>query len=105
MSPGATDSTGVTKATIKADGDDEAHALKVGGYDDIKRLPDVTYGGSLFYHLQYTNEGRSVQDAFGTETADGRTAIGFEWDLLAAAVNRQQADKLIGSVMSTFTLL
>lgn len=71
------------------------------GAENLKRLPDVTVDGSVFYHFQYET-GRTWNDSYGTK--DGEKLIEINWDMSKTGLDRKEADALIAKVMPTFQL-
>lgn len=95
---------GDVQSEVDRIGADQERGLHLAGKSNIKRLPNVTYGGWPFYHIQY---GTSVDldDQFGTVTRDGQEQIMIVWTFLPAAVDRAGSAKIINQVMPTFRLL
>ncbi len=80
----------------------EKDILVEDGAENLKRLPDVTVDGSVFYHFQYET-GRTWNDSYGTK--DGEKLIEINWDLSKTSLDRKEADALIAKVLPTFQLL
>lgn len=80
----------------------EKDILVEDGAENLKRLPDVTVDGSVFYHFQYET-GRTWNDSYGTK--DGEKLIEINWDLSKTSLDRNDADALIAKVLPTFQLL
>lgn len=80
----------------------EKDILVQDGAEKLKRLPDVTVDGSVFYHFQYET-GRTWNDSYGTK--DGEKLIEINWDLSKTSLDRKEADALIAKVLPTFQLL
>ncbi|MBG6099197.1 hypothetical protein [Nocardioides luteus] len=80
----------------------EKDILVEDGAENLKRLPDVTVNGSVFYHFQYET-GRTWNDSYGTK--DGEKLIEINWDLSKTSLDRSEADALIAKVLPTFKLL
>lgn len=70
----------------------------------LKRLPDVTINGALFYHFQYEKD-RTWNDSYATVTEDGEQQITVNWDFNKSDIDRKGANALIAEVMPTFELL
>lgn len=82
----------------------EKERLTTAGSTNLKRLPDVTLNGTLFYHFQYEKD-RTWNDSYATVTEDGRQQITVNWDFNKSDIDRKGADALIAEVMPTFELL
>lgn len=72
---------------------------KSGGMDNVKRLPDVKFGGIRFYHVRGENSAEWLDD-YGT--VNDSNLITVLWSFNRGMVNRDQADELINQVMPTF---
>lgn len=81
-----------------------AHTLQASGYTQMRRMPNVTYGGVPFYHLRYTGD-NYLHDEYGTVTSDAEKQITISWLFHPAAIDQAGADKIINQVMPTFRLL
>lgn len=95
---------GDVKSYVASLGKEHVHGVTVGGAKGVKRLPDVTFAGSLFYHIQYGGDGM-VHDDYGTTTLDGTKVISIGWSTYPDTITRKQADQIINQVMATFKLL
>ncbi|MFE7224808.1 hypothetical protein ACFU7D_08505 [Nocardioides sp. NPDC057577] len=82
----------------------EKDRLTTGGAAHLKRLPDATFNGALFYHFQYEKD-RTWNDSYATVTEDGQQQITINWDFNKSDIDRKGADALIAKVMPTFELL
>lgn len=71
---------------------------------NLKRLPNVTINGALFYHFQYEKD-RTWNDSYATVTEDGQQQITVNWDFNKSDIDRKGADALIAKVLPTFKLL
>jgi hypothetical protein len=80
----------------------EKDILVEDGAENLKRLPDVTVDGSVFYHFQYET-GRTWNDSYGTK--DGEKLIEINWDFSKTSLDRKEADALVAKVLPTFKLL
>ena len=69
---------------------------------NLKRLPDVTVDGSVFYHFQYETD-HTWNDSYGTK--DGEKLVALNWDFAKTNLDRKEADALIAKVLPTFELL
>lgn len=97
---------GDVQSEVRRLGPAHARALRLGGAKNIEQLPNVTFGGWPFYHIRYeTPGGLSLQDDYGTVTADAEHQIVIAWSFVKAAIDRNGADKIINQVMPTFRLL
>lgn len=65
----------------------------------IKRLPDVTLGGVVFYHVQAQSKG-NWYDMFGT--VRNGYLVHVLWTMMREIIDRADATKLINQVMTTF---
>lgn len=68
-------------------------------YPDGKRLPDVKYGGSTFFHLRGTNATERF-DHYGTVVGDSEVVVA--WSFNPEWVTRDEADEFINQVMPSF---
>ncbi|MER7558132.1 hypothetical protein ABTZ46_14400 [Nocardioides sp. NPDC126508] len=68
-------------------------------YPDGKRLPDVKYGGSTFFHLRGTNDTERF-DHYGTVV--GGSEVLVAWSFNPKWVTREETDELINQVMPSF---
>lgn len=82
----------------------EKDRLTTAGAAQLKRLPDVTINGALFYHFQYEKD-RTWNDSYATVTEDGQQQITVNWDFNKSDIDRKSADALIAKVLPTFELL
>ncbi|WP_406025186.1 hypothetical protein OH802_03630 [Nocardioides sp. NBC_00850] len=82
----------------------EKDRLTTAGAANLKRLPDVTINGALFYHFQYEKD-RTWNDSYATVTEDGQQQITVNWDFNKSDIDRKGADALITKVLPTFELL
>lgn len=82
----------------------EKDRLTTAGAANLKRLPDVTINGALFYHFQYEKD-RTWNDSYATVTKDGQQQITVNWDFNKSDIDRKGADALIAKVLPTFELL
>lgn len=107
ISPG---SGGIRVAPNPGGGDD---AERVGALGDsyekslerelkaIKRLPDETINGSVFFHIQ-GDDGYNWRDAYGTVLPGGEHRVTVTWDFKKSDIDRKGADELIAKVMATY---
>lgn len=72
---------------------------KSGGMDNVKRLPDVKFGGIRFYHVRGENSAEWLDD-YGT--VNDSNLITVLWSFNRGMANRTQSDELINQVMPTF---
>lgn len=87
------------RANTNADVPSRIAVLKGMGATKIKRLPDETFGGVVFYHIQAQTTDRWI-DQFGT--VRNGYLVNVAWDFIRAFINRADATKLINQVMTTF---
>lgn len=92
-------STNPQSGTTESFVPDALGALRDGGYTGIKRLPNVTYGGVTFYHLQAA-DAINWHDELGA--MHNGQFIGMTWELRKSALSRAEATKDIALLMSTF---
>lgn len=90
------------RANTEEDAKGHLTTFRAGGYQNVKRLPDVTYGGVTFYHIQAENAGAWIDD-FGA-VHDGY-ATNVWWTFLRGVIDRKGTAKLIDQVMPTFKAL
>ena len=68
-------------------------------YPDGKRLPDVTYGGTKFFHLRGSNSAETF-DEYGAVVGDSQVFVA--WSFNPEFVSRKEVDELINQVMPSF---
>ncbi|MDQ4113203.1 MAG: hypothetical protein M3306_19220 [Actinomycetota bacterium] len=68
-------------------------------FPDAKRLKDVTYGGTVFFHLRGSNN-TEVYDLYGAVVGDSEAEVA--WSFNPEWVTRDEADEFINQVMPTF---
>lgn len=71
---------------------------------NLKRLPNETINGSVFYHFQGEGEG-FWQDHYGTVTPDGDDRVTVTWHFNQTDVDRNGAEALIAQIMPTYKVL
>ena len=71
---------------------------------NLKRLPNETINGSVFYHFQGEDE-HTWQDHYGTVAAGGADRITVTWDFNKADIDRKGAEALIAQIMPTYKVL
>lgn len=92
------------------DGDSAEHVDELGDLREeslakelksIKRLPNETINGSVFFHIQ-GDDGNNWRDAYGTITPGGGDRVTITWDFNKTDIDRKGADELIAQVMATY---
>lgn len=68
-------------------------------YPDGKRLPDVKYGGTTFFHLRGSNSTETF-DQYGAVVGDSQVFVA--WSFNPELVSRKEVDELINQVMPSF---
>ncbi|MFE6506511.1 hypothetical protein ACFVDI_10815 [Nocardioides sp. NPDC057767] len=68
-------------------------------YPDGKRLPDVKYGGTTFFHLRGSNSAETF-DQYGAVVGDRQVFVA--WSFNPEFVSRKEVDELINQVMPSF---
>ncbi len=71
---------------------------------NLKRLPNETINGSIFYHFQGENE-HTWQDHYGTVLPGGDDRVTMSWDFNKADIDRKGAEALIAQIMPTYKVL
>ncbi|MER6940818.1 hypothetical protein ABTX24_12025 [Nocardioides sp. NPDC127514] len=71
---------------------------------NLKRLPNETINGSVFYHFQGEGEG-FWQDHYGTVTPDGGDRVTITWNFNQTDIDRKGAEALIAQIMPTYKVL
>ncbi|MFE6646562.1 hypothetical protein ACFVJS_08380 [Nocardioides sp. NPDC057772] len=71
---------------------------------NLKRLPNVTINGEVFYHFQGEGEG-FWQDHYGTVVPGGEDRVTITWRFNQADIDRKGADALIAQIMPTYKVL
>ncbi|NGN92362.1 hypothetical protein G5C66_06350 [Nocardioides sp. KC13] len=110
ISPGAATFQG---GVHSGNGDDEAavdalatleEKTLANDVQDLKRLPNETINGSIFYHFQGDN-GREWEDHYGTVVPAGEHRVAVTWRFTKADIDRKGAEALIGQIMPTYQVL
>lgn len=68
-------------------------------YPDGKRLPDVEYGGTTFFHLRGSNS-TEMFDQYGAVVGDSQVFVA--WSFNPEFASRKEVDELISQVMPSF---
>lgn len=99
--PHAGDGDGESAVNALADlrQDELARDLK-----NLKRLPNETINGSIFYHFQGEDE-YTWQDHYGTVVPGGDDRVSMSWDFNKSDIDRKGADTLIEPIMATYEVL
>ncbi|NGN92361.1 hypothetical protein G5C66_06345 [Nocardioides sp. KC13] len=71
---------------------------------NLKRLPNETINGSVFYHFQGEGEG-FWQDHYGTVTPNGDDRVTITWHFNQTDIDRKGAETLIAQIMPTYKVL
>lgn len=70
-------------------------------FENVKRLPNETINGSEFYHFQSETE-TDWQDHYGTVVPDGSKQVTVYWYFKKVLLEREDAEKMIGTIMPTY---
>lgn len=71
---------------------------------NLKRLPNETINGAVFYHFQGEGEG-FWQDHYGTVVPGGDDRITITWRFNQTDIDRKGAEALIAQIMPTYEVL
>lgn len=71
---------------------------------NLKRLPNETINGSIFYHFQGEDD-HTWQDHYGTVLPGGDDRVTVSWDFNKTDIDRKGAEALIAQVMRTYKVL
>ncbi|SDK26986.1 hypothetical protein SAMN05428985_103326 [Nocardioides sp. YR527] len=68
-------------------------------FPDAERLKDVTYGGTVFFHLRGSSD-TEVYDLYGAVVGESEAEVA--WSFNPEWVTRDEADEFINQVMPSF---
>ncbi|MGH8078836.1 MAG: hypothetical protein ACREPE_16165, partial [Lysobacter sp.] len=110
ISPGAATFQGGVHA---GEGDDAAAVDALAALEEkaladdvqnLKRLPNETIDGSIFYHFQ-GDTGREWEDHYGTVVPGGDHHVTVTWRFTKTDIDRKGAEALIAQIMPTYRTL
>lgn len=71
---------------------------------NLKRLPNETINGSLFYHFRAESE-FTWEDHYGTLVPDAGRQVAVTWKFNKSDIDRKGAEALIEPIMATYEVL
>jgi hypothetical protein len=90
---------GLLDASITLSENTEALASNVMKRPGAKRMPDVEFGGVVFFHVREGNDTNTI-DTYGTVIDGSRVTV--TWTFLNDLASPKQIDELVNQVMPSF---